>query len=38
MDLDEFHEEMKRQKQELLHEVRKLRETSDTDKGDVLIL
>jgi len=36
--LDEFHEEMKRQKQELLYEVRKLRETSDTDKGDVLIL
>jgi len=36
--LDEFHEEMKRQKQELLYEVRKLRETSDTDKRDVLIL
>ena len=38
MDLDEFHEEMKRQKEELLYEVRKLRETSDTDKGDILIL
>ena len=38
MDLDEFHEEMKRQKEELLHEVRKLRETSDTDKRRVLIL
>ena len=38
MDLDEFHEEMKRQKQELLYEVRKLRETSDTDKRDVFIL
>ena len=38
MDLNEFHEEMKRQKEELLYEVRKLRETSDTDKGDVLIL
>ena len=36
--LDEFHEEMKRQKEELLYEMRKLRETSDTDKGDVLIL
>ena len=36
--LDEFHEEMKRQKQELLYEMRKLREASDTDKGDVLIL
>ena len=38
MTLDEFHEEMKRQKQELLYEMRKLRETSDTDKGRVLIL
>jgi hypothetical protein len=38
MDLDEFHEEMKRQKEELLHEVRKLRETSDTNKRRVLIL
>ena len=38
MNLDEFHEEMKRQKQELLYEMRKLREASDTDKGDVLIL
>jgi hypothetical protein len=38
MTLDEFHEEMKRQKQELLHEMRKLRETSNTNKGDVLIL
>ena len=38
MTLDEFHEEMKRQKQELLYEMRKLREASDTDKGDVLIL
>ena len=36
--LDEFHEEMKRQKEELLYEMRKLREASDTDKGDVLIL
>ena len=36
--LDEFHEEMKRQKEELLYEMRKLRETSNTDKGDVLIL
>ena len=38
MNLDEFHEEMDRQKREVLYEVRKLRETSDTDKGDVLIL
>ena len=38
MDLDEFHEVMKRQKEELLHEVRKLRETSDTNKRRVLIL
>ena len=38
MTLDEFHEEMKRQKEELLYEMRKLREASDTDKGDVLIL
>ena len=38
MTLDEFHEEMDRQKREVLYEVRKLRETSDTDKGDVLIL
>ena len=36
--LDEFHEEMDRQKREVLYEVRKLRETSNTDKGDVLIL
>ena len=36
--LDEFHEEMKRQKEELLHEVRMLRETSDTNKRRVLIL
>ena len=36
--LDEFHEEMRLQKEELLYEMRKLRETSDTDKGDVLIL
>ena len=38
MTLDEFHEEMRRQKEELLYEMRKLREASDTDKGDVLIL
>ena len=38
MTLDEFHEEMRRQKEELLYEMRKLRETSDTDKGDVFIL
>ena len=38
MNLDEFHEEMKRQKEELLYEVRKLREASNTDKRDVLIL
>ena len=36
--LDEFHEEMKRQKEELLYEMRMLRETSDTDKRDILIL
>ena len=36
--LDEFHEEMRRQKEELLYEMRKLRETSDTDKRDVFIL
>ena len=36
--LDEFHEEMDRQKREVLYEVRKLRETSDTDKGRILIL
>ena len=36
--LDEFHEEMKRQKEELLYEMRRLREPSDTDKGDILIL
>ena len=36
--LDEFHEEMKRQKEELLYEMRKLREASDTDKRDILIL
>ena len=38
MTLDEFHEEMDRQKREVLYEVRKLRETSDTDKRDILIL
>ena len=38
MNLDEFHEEMRRQKEELLYEMRKLREASDTDKGDILIL
>ena len=38
MTLDEFHEEMRRQKEELLYEMRKLRETSDTDKGNILIL
>ena len=38
MTLDEFHEEMRRQKEELLYEMRKLRETSDTDKRRVLIL
>ena len=38
MTLDEFHEEVKRQKEELLYEMRKLREASNTDKGDVLIL
>jgi hypothetical protein len=36
--LDEFHEEMDRQKREVLYEVRKLRETSNTNKGRVLIL
>jgi len=36
--LDEFHEEMDRQKREVLYEVRKLRSTSDTDKRDILIL
>jgi hypothetical protein len=36
--LDEFHEEMDRQKREVLYEMRKLREASDTDKRDVLIL
>ena len=36
--LDEFHEEMDRQKREVLYEVRKLRETGDTDKRDILIL
>ena len=36
--LDEFHEEMRRQKEELLYEMRRLREPSDTDKGDILIL
>ena len=36
--LDEFHEEMDRQKREVLYEVRKLRKTSDTDKRDILIL
>ena len=38
MTLDDFHEEMRRQKEELLYEMRKLRETSDTDKGNILIL
>ena len=36
--LDEFHEEMDRQKREVLYEMRKLREASNTDKGDILIL
>ena len=36
--LDEFHEEMDRQKREVLYEMRKLREASNTDKRDVLIL
>ena len=36
--LDEFHEEMDRQKREVLYEMRKLRETSDTNKRRVLIL
>ena len=36
--LDEFHEEMDRQKREVLYEVRKLRSTSDTYKRDILIL
>ena len=36
--LDEFHEEMDRQKREVLYEMRKLREASDTDKRDILIL
>ena len=38
LSLAEFHEEMDRQKREVLYEVRKLREASDTDKGDILIL
>ena len=38
LSLAEFHEEMDRQKREVLYEVRKLRETSDTDKRRVLIL
>ena len=38
MTLDEFHEEMDRQKREVLYEMRKLRSTSDTDKRDILIL
>ena len=38
MTLDEFHEEMDRQKREVLYEMRKLRETSDTNPGRVLIL
>ena len=38
MNLDEFHEEMKRQKEELLYEMRKLRETSDTNPRRVFIL
>ena len=38
LSLTEFHEEMDRQKREVLYEVRKLRETSDTNKGDILIL
>ena len=38
LSLSEFHEEMDRQKREVLYEVRKLRETVDTNKGDILIL
>ena len=38
MTLNEFHEEMDRQKQEVLYEVRKLREASDTDQKRVFIL
>lgn len=38
MTLNEFHEEMDRQKQEVLYEVRKLREASDTDQRRVFIL
>ena len=38
LSLTEFHEEMDRQKREVLYEVRKLRETSDSDKGRVFIL
>ena len=38
MTLNEFHEEMKRQKQEVLYEMRKLRSTSDPHKRDILIL
>ena len=36
--LDEFHEEMDRQKSEVLYEVRKLREASDPNPRRVLIL
>ena len=36
--LDEFHEEMDRQKREVLYEMRRLRETSDPDQRRVLIL
>ena len=38
MNLNEFHEEMKRQKEELLYEVRKLRDTPDTGKRRIFIL
>jgi len=38
LSLTEFHEEMDRQKREVLYEVRKWRETSDSDKGRVFIL
>ena len=38
MTLNEFHEEMDKQKQEVLYEVRKLRSTSDPHKRDILIL
>ncbi len=36
--LDEFHEEMNRQKREVLYEMRKLRETPDTGKRRIFIL